>query len=80
MIIPSRWIRNWLLFAHFKLSDSPGKIDMWSLLKKDETVEGGWRPKKNLKAPIIAEGANGEEHPGHYRYMFNVHIAYEQPN
>ena len=53
---------------------------MWSLLKKDETVEGGWRPKKNLKAPIIAEGANGEEHPGHYRYMFNVHIAYEQPN
>lgn len=64
MIIPSRWIREWLLFAHFKLRDSPGKINMWSLLKEDA---GTWRPKRNLKAPIIEDGAKGEEHPGHYR-------------
>jgi hypothetical protein len=65
MIIPSRWIRMWLLFAHFKLiGDPPGPIDMLSLLKKDSTVPGGWRAKKNLLPPSTKFG---EERPGHYR-------------
>eukprot|EP01040_Poterioochromonas_malhamensis_P017104 gene17104-19582_t len=65
MIIPSRWIRMWLLFAHYKLiGDPPGPIDMLSLLKKDSTVPGGWRAKKNLLPPSTKFG---EERPGHYR-------------
>eukprot|EP01031_Cornospumella_fuschlensis_P036122 gene36122-43805_t len=64
MIIPSRWIRNWLIFAHYRLGDQPGPIDMLSLLKQDPTAPGGWRPKKNLLPPSTAAG---EERPGHYR-------------
>lgn len=65
MIIPSRWVRMWLLFAHFKLiGDPPGPIDMLSLLKKDSSVPGGWRAKKNLLPP---SSKFGEERPGHYR-------------
>ena len=52
MIVPSRWVRHWLLFAHLKIStDSPGPINMDSLLQKDDAVEGGWRPKKTLLPP-----------------------------
>lgn len=55
----------WLLFAHYKLiGDPPGPIDMLSLLKKDSTVPGGWRAKKNLLPPSTKFG---EERPGHYR-------------
>ena len=32
MIIPSRWVRKWLLFAHIKCGPEPGEIDMESLL------------------------------------------------
>ena len=72
MIIPSRWVRNWLLFAHMKLTeDPPGPIDMLSLLKEDSSVQGGWRPKKTLKPPqsemTNAKGEVTEEFPGHYR-------------
>ncbi|RYH01007.1 hypothetical protein EON65_48650 [archaeon] len=34
MIVPSRWIRNWLIFAHYRLGDQPGPVDMLSLLKQ----------------------------------------------
>lgn len=65
MIIPSRWLKMWLLFTHFKVEPSPpGPIDMLSLLKQDPTVIGGWRPKKNLLPPSTKEG---EVRPGHYR-------------
>jgi hypothetical protein len=67
MIIPSRWIKQWLLFAHFKVCEAPGKIDMFLLLKADPTVEGGWRPKKTLRPPVASEDPKVEDHPGHYR-------------
>lgn len=64
MIIPSRWIREWLLFTHFKIGEEPGRITMLTLLKEDKQVPGGWRPKKNLIPPSTKLG---EEKPGHYR-------------
>jgi hypothetical protein len=64
MIVPSRWIRMWLLFAYVKVVDPPGPIDMLSLLKQDKLVPGGWRAKKNLLPP---SNKFGEERPGHYR-------------
>jgi len=52
MIIPSRWVREWLLFAHLKTTATPpGPIDMGSLLQQDASVEGGWRPKNTLRPP-----------------------------
>lgn len=64
MIIPSRWVREWLLFTHFKIGEEPGRISMLTLLKQDKQVPGGWRPKKNLIAPSTKLG---EEKSGHYR-------------
>jgi hypothetical protein len=68
MIVPSRWVRAWLLFAHFKVGDPPGPIDMLSLLKQDKETPGGWRAKKGLLPPSTKFG---EERPGHYRY-YNI--------
>ena len=60
MIIPSRWVRNWLLFAHLKIVDEPpGPIDMASLMQRDDSVEGGWRPRKTLRPP--GKGTQGKE-------------------
>jgi hypothetical protein len=68
MIIPSRWIKEWLIFTHLKLGEPPGPIDMFSLLQKDLTVEGGWRPKKTLLPPSIQpDPTDPSNHPGHYR-------------
>lgn len=65
MIVPSRWIRQWLLFALVKVNDPPGPIDMFSLLKQDSTAgDIGWRPLKTLRPPC---SEFGKEHPGHYR-------------
>lgn len=64
MIIPSRWVRKWLVFTKFKRGEPPGAIDMWSLLKQDNNVIGGWRPKNTLLPP---SNVFGEERPGHYR-------------
>eukprot|EP01034_Spumella_vulgaris_P025290 gene25290-31728_t len=66
MIIPSRWVRKWLLFCHLKVGEPPGPIDMWSLLKQDPNAEGGtgWRAKNTLLPPSTKFG---EERPGHYR-------------
>lgn len=67
MIVPSRWIRNWLLFAHLKIAtDAPGPINMDSLLQRDETVDGGWRPKNTLLPPGkgAAAEAKGTKSPG----------------
>lgn len=66
MIVPSRWVRQWLLFAHVKLGDPPGPIDMLPLLKNDKTYPGGWRPKNSLLPPSTKFG---EERPGHYRLV-----------
>lgn len=60
MIVPSRWVRHWLLFAHLKIStDAPGPINMDSLLQRDDSVEGGWRPKNTLLPP--GKGAEAAE-------------------
>ena len=60
MIVPSRWVRHWLLFAHLKIStDAPGPINMDSLLQRDDSVEGGWRPKNTLLPP--GKGADAAE-------------------
>ena len=75
MIIPSHWIRNWLLFAHLKLSsDPPGPIDLGPLIKRDDTVEGGWRPKNTLLPPSKTKIDTGDfakieydVKPGHFR-------------
>lgn len=64
MIIPSRWVRHWLLFAYIKVGQPPGPIDMWSLLWDDPSVPGGWRPTNTLLPPSTEFG---NEHPGHYR-------------
>lgn len=64
MIMPSRWVRQWLLFAHVKAGNAPGPIDMWPLLKEDPTEAGGWRPLKTLLPPSTEFGS---ERPGHYR-------------
>lgn len=68
MIVPSRWIKQWLLFTYHKACNAPGKIDMFSLLTADSTVELNWRPKTTLKAPITApDDPRVVDHPGHYR-------------
>lgn len=82
MIIPSLWVRNWLLFAHFKLrAEAPGPIDISSLIKRDAScVKGdnyatdGWRPKSTLKPPTKTKLDTGdfakeeyELNPGQYR-------------
>jgi hypothetical protein len=64
MIIPSRWVRKWLLFVHVKIGDPPGPIDMFSLLVQDSKSPTGWRPKRTLLPPSTDFG---EERPGHYR-------------
>ncbi len=64
MIVPSRWVRFWLLFSYYKVGDPPGPIDMLSLIKQDRSAPGGWRAKKSLLAP---SNKFGEERPGHYR-------------
>ncbi len=72
MILPSRWVRKWLLFSHIKIGDAPGPIDMWSLLQQDSSVQGGWRPKNTLLPPSTVFG---EERPGHYRLISSLHTV-----
>ena len=74
-IIPSRWIRNWLIFAHLKLSeDAPGPIDVSTLIKEDENNPGEYRPKKTLEPPSKTRVEGGDFakqeydlQPGHFR-------------
>jgi hypothetical protein len=74
LIIPSRWVRKWLLHAHYKVCDAPGRIDMYPLLQQDDTVEGGWRPKNTLQPPLYSNDPNVEDHPGHYRYFHRCDV------
>ena len=62
MIVPSRWIREWLLFAYYKTANEPGPITMSTLLTADGN--NWWRPLKTLRPPSTEPG---KEHPGHYR-------------
>lgn len=66
VIIPSRWLRQWLLFAHVRQGEEPGKVNTNSLLVKDPASPGGYRPNKNIRPPN-SNPDNGEETPGHYR-------------
>jgi hypothetical protein len=65
MIVPSRWIRQWVTFAHLKTGKEPSKVTMMSLLVADPSVPGGLRPNKNLLAPNADETV--DDAPGHYR-------------
>lgn len=67
VIIPSRWIRLWLVFAHLKKGDAPGEIDTTVLLAKDKKSPTGWRPKKTLLPPKLAADKFEDDFPGHYR-------------
>jgi hypothetical protein len=67
VIIPSRWLRQWLIFAHLKRGDPPGKIDTRILLTKDKKTPSGWRPKLSLKPPSLAQDKFDESSPGHFR-------------
>lgn len=69
VIMPSRWLRRWLLFCKFKVAEEPGTITMMSLLVKDPNEPTGYRPKKTLKPPNYTqnEDPKADDHPGHYR-------------
>lgn len=67
MILPSRWVKEWLMFAHLKVGKEPKKITMRSLLVKDTSVEGGLRPNKCILRPNAEGTEKDDEAPGHYR-------------
>ena len=67
MIVPSRWIKEWLIFAHLKVGKEPKKITMMSLLVTDPAVEGNLRPNRKLMPPNAEGTEEQEESPGHYR-------------
>ena len=73
IIIPSRWVRKWLIFAHLRLGEEPGKIDTKMLLTQDSSALNGWRPLRTLKPPNYEKTLNeqADETPGHYR---RIHI------
>ena len=75
-IIPSRFIREWLLFAKMKISNEPpNAINIASLLKADLSTESGWRPLKTLRPPerVVTKDSGDyakveyDVTPGHYR-------------
>ena len=67
--MPSRWIRKWLIFAHLRIGEDPGKINTKSLLVQDSNSFNGWRPLRTLKPPNFEqnEDPKADETPGHYR-------------
>ena len=67
MIIPSRWIKEWVMFVHLKIGKEPKSITMQSLLVSDPAVEGNLRPNRNLQRPNAEGTEQDEEAPGHYR-------------
>lgn len=69
VIVPSRWLRKWLIFAHMKLGEEPGKIDTKMLLVQDPKAFNGYRPLMTLKPPNYEQNHNpsAKETPGHYR-------------
>ena len=71
VVVPSRWIRKWIVFCQLRAGDEPGKITMMSLLVNDPHAPGGFRPKNTLKPANAAklDNPNAAEHPGHYRFL-----------
>jgi hypothetical protein len=54
MLIPARWARKWVLFAHLRITDEePGRVDMYSLMMPDKNESLGWRPKVNLQVSDV---------------------------
>ena len=86
MIIPSRWLRQWLIFTHLKVvlflkvvvqcsllcqtGKEPSKIPMMSLLVRDSKYPGGLRPNRSLLPPNTDE--ESEVSPGHYRLALHA--------
>ena len=78
MIIPSRFIRDWLLFAQMKMTNQhPAPIDIASLLKEDPSSACGYRPLKTLRPPEKVVTKDSGDYakieyamtPGHYRLI-----------
>ncbi len=78
VVVPSRFIREWLLFAQMKLTnDHPSPIDIGSLLKADPSCAAGYRPLKTLRPPEKVVSKNSSDYakveysmtPGHYRLI-----------
>lgn len=76
--IPSRWIREWLLFAQMNITThQPGPIHIDTIITQDMTADSGWRPLKTLKPPEkkVKKDSNDyakveyETTPGHYRLI-----------
>ncbi len=69
VLLPSRWLREWVLFAHLRLSEKePGKINLYNLLTKDKDEALGWRPNLLLEEPIAeSTDMSIENRTGHYR-------------
>jgi hypothetical protein len=51
----------------FKEGKAPTQIDTTVLLVKDRTTSSGWRPKKGILPPKMAENKYDEDFSGHYR-------------
>jgi hypothetical protein len=69
VIMPSRWLRRWLLFTHMKTDEEPGPVSMSLLLTRDPAAPSGLRPKKTLRPPSTPtpEKPDAPDSPGHYR-------------
>ena len=81
MIVPSRWIRFWLIFAQKKIGGEspPGPVNVCDLLQADDTMTitdygvDGLRPTKTIRPPsrVQVEDDKGakvwQEEPGHFR-------------
>ena len=67
MVVPSRWIKEWLMFSHLKIGKEPKEITMQSLLVKDPSVPEGLRPNRSLLPPNAEGTEKDAEAPGHYR-------------
>ena len=78
VVIPSRWIRNWLLFAQMNISNHhPGPISIDTIVTKDPSSETGWRPLSTIKPPEKKIKKDSKDYakieyevtPGHYRLI-----------
>lgn len=78
VVIPSRFIRDWLLFAQMKMTNThPRPIDIGSLLKVDPSSPVGYRPLKTLRPPEKVVSKDSGDYskieyamtPGHYRLI-----------
>ena len=78
VVIPSRWIRDWLLFAQMNITNHhPGPISIDTIVTQDPKSESGWRPLNTIKPPEKKVKKDNKDYakieyevtPGHYRLI-----------